>query len=145
DRQLEERARGAERAPRVVHVRLRLEQGDAPAADPQLRQLAAELGAEGDAVAPGQLVDDHPADVVPVTFVLPARVAEADHEQVERRGALAPTEERHALLLGFAGGLRGALRLGRSLGLARGLLALGGRRLFLLLLELGDAARRRAR
>ena len=47
----------------------------------------------------GELVDDHEADVVAVMFVLAARVSETDDEQVERRGALAPTEEGQGLLL----------------------------------------------
>ena len=46
-------------------------------------------------VPPRELVDDHPADVVPVALVTRAGVAEARDEQVERRGRLAPTEEAH--------------------------------------------------
>src|SRR5688572_18817749 len=44
---------------------------------------------------PCELVDHHPADVVPVAHVLPTGVPETRDEQVERRGALASTEEPH--------------------------------------------------
>ena len=63
--------------------------------DPHLRELAGELRAERPVVSPGELVDDHPAGVVTVARVLAAGVAETDDEQIERRGALAPTEEAH--------------------------------------------------
>jgi hypothetical protein len=46
-------------------------------------------------VPAGKLVDDHPAGVVPVAGVLATRVAEAHDEEIERRGAFAPTEEAH--------------------------------------------------
>ena len=36
------------------------------------------------------LVDHHPADVVAMAGVAAARIAEADDEQIERRGAFAP-------------------------------------------------------
>jgi hypothetical protein len=42
-------------------------------------------------VPPRELIDDHEADVVPVALVLAPRIAEADDQQVERRGAFAPT------------------------------------------------------
>src|SRR5207302_4447856 len=89
----------------------------------------------GSAVPAGELVRDHVADVVPVARVLAAGIAEADDEQVERRGAFAPPpRQAHGLSLdgAFAArcgrlGLRGrALRalLGRH-SLERALLALG--------------------
>jgi len=40
-----------------------------------------------------KLVDDQPAGVVAVALVLAARVAEADDQEVERRGRCASTEE----------------------------------------------------
>jgi len=46
---------------------------------------ARELRAPGAAVAAGELVRDHRADVVTVALVLAARVAQPDDEQVERR------------------------------------------------------------
>ena len=52
--------------------------------------LSVELGPPRRAVPARELVDDHPADVVPVPRVLAARIAEPDDEQVERRGAFAP-------------------------------------------------------
>src|SRR5207237_7702012 len=88
-RELEEAGCGADRPPRLVHVRLRLEEGEPTVADAQLGEPAGELRAERAAVAPRQLVGDEPADVVPRPLVLAARVAEAHDEQVERRGGLA--------------------------------------------------------
>jgi len=38
-----------------------------------------------------ELVDDHPSDVVSVLCVLAAGIAEADDEQLERRGPVAST------------------------------------------------------
>src|SRR5205085_1174390 len=92
-RELEEAGRGADRPPRLVHVRLGLEEGKPPVAGTQLGEPAGELRAERAAVAPRQLVGDEPADVVPRPLVLAARVAEAHDEQVERRGGLASTEQ----------------------------------------------------
>ena len=94
-RELEEPSGGGERAPGEVHVRLGLQERELQAADAHLGELTGELGAEGAVVAPRELVDDHPAGVVPVARVLAAGVAEADDEQIQRRGALAPTEEAH--------------------------------------------------
>ena len=94
-RELEEARGGAERAAGEVHVRLRLQQRELQAVDADLGELAGELRLERAVVAPRQLVDDQPADVVPVARVLAARVAEADDEKIERRGALPPTEEAH--------------------------------------------------
>jgi hypothetical protein len=51
-------------------------------------------------MAARELVGDHPPHVVPVALVLATRVAEAGHEEIQRRGALAPTKEAHELLLG---------------------------------------------
>ena len=90
------------------------------AVDAHLGELPRELRAEGGAVPARELVDDHPADVVPVALVLAARVSEAHDEQFERRGLLAPTEEPHGLALDgalAAGGVRPRLggRLGATL------------------------------
>ena len=46
-------------------------------------------------MAPGELLDDHPADVVTIAGVLATGIPETRDEQVERRGALAPTEQPH--------------------------------------------------
>jgi hypothetical protein len=54
------------------------------AVDPDLGELAVELRAPGTAVPPRQLVDDQPADVVPVARVLAARVAKPCDEEIER-------------------------------------------------------------
>ena len=94
-RQLEEARSGGERAAGEVHVRLRLQQCELQAVEPDLGELAGELRLERAVVTPRQLVDDHPADVVPVVDVLAAGVAEADDEEIERRGALPSTEEAH--------------------------------------------------
>ena len=82
---VEARGRG-DRASRVVHVRLRLEERQPVIVDPNVRDAAVELGSKGRRVPPPELVDDHPADVVPVTLVARARIAEARDEQLERRG-----------------------------------------------------------
>jgi len=82
---LEEGRRRADRAARLVHVRLGLEQCELVAVDPDLRDPRRELRAPGAAVAAGELVRDHRADVVTVALVLAARVAQPDDEQVERR------------------------------------------------------------
>ena len=58
--------------------------------EPKLGDLAVELPLPGGAVATGQLVDHHPADVVAMAGVAAARIAEADDKQIERRGAFAP-------------------------------------------------------
>ena len=69
-------------------------------------------------VPPRELLDDHVADVVAVARVLAARVAEPDDEQVERRGAFAPSpgQAHGELLLGF--GLVAAAASAAALGLA---------------------------
>jgi hypothetical protein len=41
-------------------------------------------------VATGQLVDHHPTNIVAMSGVAAARIAEADDEQIERRRAFAP-------------------------------------------------------
>src|SRR5207253_1427871 len=109
-------------------------------------ELPRELAPPAAAVSPRELVDHHPADVVAVTDVFPARVSEADDEQVERRGAVgAPPEEAHWLALAGLG--LGALS---ALGRLGGFGCLRDRRflralldLFGLFLDLG--ARRRDR
>src|SRR3954471_8119848 len=58
--------------------------------DAHLGELSRELAPPGAAVPPCELVGDHVADVVAVPRVLAAGVAEADDEQVERRGAIPP-------------------------------------------------------
>ena len=58
--------------------------------DPHIREPARELAPPGRVVAPCELVHDHVADVVSVVDVLAAGIAEADDQQVERRGAFAP-------------------------------------------------------
>src|SRR5438552_18086772 len=58
--------------------------------EPNLCKAAVELAAPRRPVATCQLVEDHPADVVPVAGVFASRVAKPDDEQIERRGALAP-------------------------------------------------------
>ena len=97
-RELEEPGGRGERVAGEVHVGLGLQERQLQLPDADLGQLAGELGAEGAVVAPRQLVDDHPPRVVPVARVLAARVAETDDEQVQRRGALAPTKEPHLRL-----------------------------------------------
>ena len=92
---LKKRAAAAERAAGEVHVRLRLQQRELQAVDADLGEPAGELRLERAVVPPRELVDDHPADVVPVARMFAARVAETDDEEIERRGAVAPTEEAH--------------------------------------------------
>ena len=53
-------------------------------AEPNLGDSARELGAPGTAVPARELVRDHRARVVTVALVLAARIAQPDHEQVER-------------------------------------------------------------
>ena len=79
-RELEERRRRPDRAAGVVHVRLRLQERELLAADADLRHLAGELRAPRAVVTARELVDDHPAGVVPVAGVLAARVPQADDE-----------------------------------------------------------------
>ena len=92
---LEEPDGGTDGASGFVHVRLRLQERDARPVETMLRQLAGEPRAKARAVAAGELVAHHEADVVPRRGVLSPRIPEARDEQVERRGALAPTEEPH--------------------------------------------------
>src|SRR5206468_4781311 len=79
-----------------------------------------ELRAPGAIVPARELLEHEPAGVVAGALVLAARVAEAHHEQVQRRGALASTEEAHGLAFGRAGLALGA-RAGVLAGLRRGL------------------------
>ena len=95
---LEEARRRADRAAGLVHVRLGLQQREPQLAEPHLRERAGELRAPGAAVPPRQLVEHQPARVVTGPLVLAARVAEARDQQIQRRGALAPTEEAHLAL-----------------------------------------------
>ena len=95
ERHLVEPRCGAERAPREVHVRLGLQQPEPKVIEPDLGELPRELRAERAVMTACELVDDHPAGVVAVAGVLAARVAQADDEEIERRGAFAPTEEAH--------------------------------------------------
>src|SRR3954451_6948376 len=73
------------RAARFVHVRRRAGEDDAAAGQPALAGERARPGAlargEPDAGAVGELVEDHHADVVPVTRVAGAGVAQPDHEE----------------------------------------------------------------
>ena len=64
------------------------------AVDAHLREPAVELRAPLPVVPPRELVDDEPADVVPVARVLAAGVAEPRDEQVVR-GAVAARPEPH--------------------------------------------------
>ena len=77
---LEELRSRADRAPRLVHVRLGLQQRKLVLVEPQLGELTVELRAPRRAVSARELVDDHRADVVPVARVLTSGIAEADHE-----------------------------------------------------------------
>src|SRR5207244_7208710 len=111
--QLEERRRGPDRAAGIVHVRLWLQQREPLVAYPHLGHLAREFAAPRAAVPARELVHDHPAGVVAVPGVLPARVPQTGHQQQE-------------LALGralVAGGVR--LRLRRLAGCTFGSLALG--------------------
>ena len=84
------------RQSREVHHRLRLGEDQLPVADadPAGERLG---GAVGDPrpMAPGQLVDHQEAQVVPRTLIVPAGIAQADHEPAiaSRRGSF-PTEHR---------------------------------------------------
>src|SRR5262249_26111995 len=122
-RKLVEAQRRPDRAPGVVHVRLRLEQAEPEAVRAHLCQGARELRAERSVATAGELVDREPADVVPRACIFAARVAEACDVQLERRGGIPPAPEPHGLLLG---GFFGRRRLGF------GLAALGGSALALL-------------
>src|SRR6185295_10359721 len=93
NRCLEERAGRGQCAAGVVHVGLRLEQCDPRPLDPGLCEASAELRLERGVVTASELVDHHPADVVAIALVLATGIPEPDHEQIERRGRCAPTEE----------------------------------------------------
>ena len=71
--ELVERGGGLHRAAGLVHVRLGLQQADAVLVDADVGEPARELAAPRAAVPPGELVDDHEADVVAVARVLAAR------------------------------------------------------------------------
>ena len=119
-RDLVEARGGRDRAAGDVHVRLRLQQRELQAVDADLGELPGELRLERAVVTAGELVDDHPADVVPVARVLATRVAETDDQEIERRGATRPDGRRRTV----------TPRVGAGLGLrvARGRLALGSAR-----------------
>ena len=96
---LKNRTAGATERPESIHVELGLQQPESKVAVADLRELTGELASEAAVATTCELVDDHPADVVPVARVLAARVAEADDEQVERRrGLLAALEEAHLVV-----------------------------------------------
>src|SRR5439155_12793858 len=82
---------GSDGAARFVHERLRLQQCYAVPVQPHLRNLTVELALPPRPMPARELFDDHPPDVVAVSGVLAAGIAEADDQQIERRGALAST------------------------------------------------------
>ena len=102
--ELEELHRGLHGAAGVVHVRLRLQERDLVPVDADLRELPVELAFPRTVVTPRELVDDEPADVVPVARVFAAGIAEAGDEQVVR-GAVATRPQAHSRCL-FLGGWR---------------------------------------
>src|SRR5207253_4292928 len=107
-----------------VHERLGLQQRDAVAVEADLREPAGELALPGCAVPTRELLDDHPADVVPVAGVFATRIAEADDEQLERRGPVAsPPRQPHWLTLGLFARAR-VFGWGLAFGSALGRLAL---------------------
>ena len=83
-RHLEERRGHADRAARLVHVRLGLEEGELVPLEPDLGDPPGELRPPGAAVPACELVRHHRADVVPVARVLATGIAQPDDEQVER-------------------------------------------------------------
>src|SRR5688572_20410931 len=85
-----------------------------------------------------ELIRHAPADVVARALVLPPRVAQAGHEQIECRGTLAPTEKTH-LLLGLLL-LAAALAALCGLAFGRRFGALGALLAFRSLLALGQLA-----
>src|SRR5919197_2246327 len=89
--------------------------------EPHFGELAVELALPRRTVPARELVEHHPAGVVTVTRVLAARIAEADDEEVERRGAFASTPREAHLALGGAGlALLARGRLGGRLALPFG-------------------------
>ena len=93
---LKKPSRSGDRPSGLVHEGLGLEERQPVLVDPCLGEPPVELRLEGGIAAAGELVDDHPADVVAITLVTRSGVAEARDEQIERRGTLASTEETHA-------------------------------------------------
>src|SRR5581483_2561142 len=80
--ELEEVRRFLHRAPGVVHVGRGLEQDHALAIERAFRCLALKAAAPWcETMTPRNLVDGHEADIVPVTRVSRAGIAEADKEQ----------------------------------------------------------------
>ena len=106
--ELVEARRAADGAARLVHERLRLEQRDLVAVEPDLRELAGELRLPRAAVPARELVEHEVPDVVAVARVFAAGIAEADDEQIERRPLTAGPQPHRGLALGgalVAGGL----------------------------------------
>ena len=87
ERQLHEAGRLGDRPARFVHVGLRLEQPDPLAVEHALGEPALEARAPGpEAVARGDPLDRHEADIVPLPGVAVPRIAQPD-EQLHRAGA----------------------------------------------------------
>src|SRR5439155_18278729 len=79
-RNLEEPCCRGHRAAGLVHVRLRLQQGQPPLAESHLRERAGELRAPRASVPARQLVRNEPARVVAGALVLAAGVAQTRAE-----------------------------------------------------------------
>ena len=123
-RQLVVRRGRLDRRARLVHVGLGLQERELRVPQPDVPEASAELPLERPAMPTRQLVDDHPADVVPVTRVLGTRVAEPGDQDIHRRSGLFPAEEAHGSAL--VGGCVLVRGLGRCLALdALAVLALG--------------------
>ena len=93
-RKLEEPQRRRDGAPRIVHVRLRLDQREPGTVQPRLRQLAGELSAPPGLGPPCQLFHHHPAHVVARALVLASGIPEPRDQQVDRRGMSLPRRNR---------------------------------------------------
>src|SRR5918995_2798326 len=79
-RDLEEARSRRDRAPRLVHERLRLQERDAMSVEPRLAEPAAEFRLERRSSTARELVDDSPPDVVPIALVSRARIAQPDDQ-----------------------------------------------------------------
>src|SRR5439155_14892094 len=124
-RHLEEPRRRADRTARLVYVRLRLQKSEAEIVQPHLGESTRELRPPRAPEPGGELLRNEPAHVVPCGGVLAPGIPETRDEQIERRGALAPTDQAHGLALVAGGlGLFGRLALFRG-SLGDGFLALG--------------------
>src|SRR4051812_35200243 len=94
------------------------------AVEANLGETAVELRAPGGTVPAGELVHDQGADVVTGALVLAPGIAEADDEQIERRGAFAPAPGQTHGRLPLGGAGLALVRLAAALGGAlRALLA----------------------